>query len=429
MNDSSLIGTRIRQRRMTLGLKQVQLAQDAGISASYLNLIEHDRRPIGGITLNRLADALQIDSSILREGAQQSLLATLQQVADQDADDASNSASSDSVPDLERVEEFASRFPGWARLLASTEEKRANLERSVAMLTERLANDPQLSEALHEVISTVTSIRSAASILAETQNLEPAWQMRFHRNLNEDSARLSLGAEALVQYLEAPPETAARILSPIDEVEAFFKANDYFFPFLDDGADSAEIDHFTNVSEQLGSDEARSLARDLLYRGAQDAQSIPQTHLFPDRTRETLDPESLSRSLNQPLPRVLRRIALLPEEQVGPIGFVIMDTTGEVLFRRPVLGFLPPRNGVGCAMWPLREALAMPGRPYQTKLRFDGNRLRAFTVSEQVRPASFDNPGLRHAYMLIVPETARVGADDMTEPCLICGKTTCPAAA
>ncbi|MEM9844352.1 MAG: helix-turn-helix domain-containing protein [Pseudomonadota bacterium] len=431
MSEASLIGTRIRQRRVTMGLKQAQLAQEAGISASYLNLIEHNRRRIGGKTLIRLADALQIDPATLREGAHRTLLAALQQVADLDQAEASKRSSTDGLPELERVEEFAGRFPGWARLLAATEAKRGDLERTVTLLTERLANDPQLAEALHEVISTVTSIRSAASILAETHDLEPAWQMRFHRNLNEDSARLSLGAEALVRYLEAPPETAARILSPADEVEAFFKAHDYHLPVLEEGLDVAGIDRLTGASDLLGSDEARALAREFLYLCAEDVAAIPQARLGPGPPLAALDPEMLGRTLDEPLPRILRRVALLPEERMGPTGFVMMDTTGAILLRKPVLGLLPPRSGVGCALWPLREALAAPGRPIQSRLRHDGNGLRTYTISEQIRPAGFDSPGLRRAYMLLVPDIGRAGRaapQPMAEPCLICGQTSCPVA-
>ncbi|WP_304951541.1 helix-turn-helix domain-containing protein, partial [Sulfitobacter sp.] len=43
-----LTGSRIRERRVMAGLKQAELAQQSGISASYLNLIEHNRRRIGG---------------------------------------------------------------------------------------------------------------------------------------------------------------------------------------------------------------------------------------------------------------------------------------------------------------------------------------------------------------------------------------------
>lgn len=432
MSAPNLIGTRIRQRRVTMGLKQAQLAQEAGISASYLNLIEHNRRKIGGRTLIRLADVLQIDPGTLREGAHRSLIAALQQVAQLDEADAAIRSRSDPNPELERLDEFAGRFPGWARLLASTEAKRVDLERKVSLLTERLANDPQLSEALHEVISTITSIRSAASILAETTDLEPAWQMRFHRNLNEDSARLSMGAQTLVRYLEAPPESAAGILSPEDEIDAFFKAQDYHLPALEGGADAAQIDRLTGASAVLVSDEARALAREFLTICAEDAQAVPPASLGPGPPLAVLEPEKLSQALKQPLSRILRRLAFLPEERMGPTGFVMMDTTGAILLRKPIAGFLPPRSGVGCALWPLREALASPGRPIRARLRQDGNRLSVYAVGEQIRPAGFASPGLRRSYMLIVPDIGRSGrgmAEPIAEPCMICGKTSCPAAA
>ena len=48
MAREALAGTRIRERRIMTGLKQADLARNLGISASYLNLIEHNRRRIGG---------------------------------------------------------------------------------------------------------------------------------------------------------------------------------------------------------------------------------------------------------------------------------------------------------------------------------------------------------------------------------------------
>ncbi|MEZ8097508.1 MAG: helix-turn-helix transcriptional regulator, partial [Amylibacter sp.] len=46
----ALLGTRIRENRKALRLSQKDLAHAAGISASYLNLIEHNRRRIAGKT-------------------------------------------------------------------------------------------------------------------------------------------------------------------------------------------------------------------------------------------------------------------------------------------------------------------------------------------------------------------------------------------
>ena len=52
----SLIGPRIRDRRRQLGITQAGLAARVDISASYLNLIEGNKRNIGGALLRRIAD-------------------------------------------------------------------------------------------------------------------------------------------------------------------------------------------------------------------------------------------------------------------------------------------------------------------------------------------------------------------------------------
>ena len=61
MSGSDLIGSRIREKRIQLRIRQSKLAQTVGISPSYLNLIEHNRRRIGGKLLSDLADTLMID--------------------------------------------------------------------------------------------------------------------------------------------------------------------------------------------------------------------------------------------------------------------------------------------------------------------------------------------------------------------------------
>ena len=60
MERSAFAGSRIRERRVALGLRQAEVALRAGISGSYLNLIEHNRRRIGGKVLLNIAAALEI---------------------------------------------------------------------------------------------------------------------------------------------------------------------------------------------------------------------------------------------------------------------------------------------------------------------------------------------------------------------------------
>ena len=228
MSARTMIGSRIRERRILKGMRQVELAQLADISPSYLNLIEHNRRKIGGKTLLKLAELLEVETAFLSEGAEVELIARLRDAA---------AEQENAGAELDRTEEFAGRFPGWARLIADLSQNRGDLEQVVEALTDRMAHDPQLSASLYEVLSTVTAIHSASTILVETKELEPEWRMRFHRNINEDSQRLTDGAESLVRYLEGAPDIEAGIRSPQYELHMFLETNNYHFPQLGKGAE------------------------------------------------------------------------------------------------------------------------------------------------------------------------------------------------
>src|SRR6056297_3406811 len=119
MHKSAMVGTRIREKRMSLGIRQTELAKAAEISPSYLNLIEHNRRRIGGRTLLRLAEALDVEPTLLSEGAEATLLSALQEAA---------GSQEEREAEVDRAQEFAGRFPGWAQLVAAQHQKVETLE-------------------------------------------------------------------------------------------------------------------------------------------------------------------------------------------------------------------------------------------------------------------------------------------------------------
>ncbi|NIZ14545.1 helix-turn-helix domain-containing protein, partial [Phaeobacter sp. HF9A] len=226
MPTDSLTGSRIRERRMVLGLRQADLAREVGISASYLNLIEHNRRRIGGKLLVALAQVLGVEASTLTDGVEATLIAALREAA---AD------SRHPLAELDRVDEFAGRFPGWAEVLSDTHGRVGALERTVRGLSDRLTHDPHLAASLHEVLSTAAAIRSTAAILAEPGELEAEWRDRFHRNLDQDAQRLADSSRALVRFLDDSEASSNRKGTPQEELEAFFAARGYHFPDLEAG--------------------------------------------------------------------------------------------------------------------------------------------------------------------------------------------------
>jgi transcriptional regulator with XRE-family HTH domain len=63
-------GARVRALRLRAGLTQAALARQLGVSASYLNLIERDRRPLPAELLLRLAQALDVDLRAFAAGGE-----------------------------------------------------------------------------------------------------------------------------------------------------------------------------------------------------------------------------------------------------------------------------------------------------------------------------------------------------------------------
>ena len=61
----STLGPKVRAIRRSRGITQAELARRLGISASYLNLIQHNRRSFTADLLVRLAECLPIDIKTL----------------------------------------------------------------------------------------------------------------------------------------------------------------------------------------------------------------------------------------------------------------------------------------------------------------------------------------------------------------------------
>lgn len=421
MARDTLTGSRIRERRLILGLRQAELAREAGISASYLNLIEHNRRRIGGKLLVDIAGVLGVEPSMLSEGAEAALISTLREAA---AD------SGVPVAELDRVDEFAGRFPGWAEVLASGHRRIATLERTVETLSDRLTHDPNLAASVHEVLSTAAAIRSTASILAETGELEPEWRDRFHKNLNEDSLRLSESSRALVSFLDEGDTGEDRRGMPQEEAEAFLQASGFHFPALEDG--TAAPQDLVREAPELVSEAARSLARAALEQYQADARSMPLHAIAREIRSGGLDPVALAQRFGCDLPAVLRRLAALPEGVLGrEAGLVICDASGTLLFRKPVTGFAMPRFGASCPLWPLYTALVRPHVPVRRNVVQQGRNAAAFdcmAVAWPLQMPDFGADPLYRAVMLILP-----GGQEAQNPqpvgasCRICPRQGCPA--
>jgi transcriptional regulator with XRE-family HTH domain len=417
MPRSALTGSRIRDRRVAAGLRQADLARAAGISASYLNLIEHNRRRIGGKLVADLARALGCEVSHLTEGAEAMLLAALREAVEA-------SGPTGAAAETDRVEEFAGRFPGWARLLAERHRRVEALTAEVAALSDRLAHDPHLSAALHELLTAVTAIRSASSILSGTADLDPAWSARFLGIVAVEGERLARGAEALARSLGEGAGGEALAATPQEEVEAFLAAHGWHLPALEaPGADEATVEALV-AEGRIASGAGRALAREALMRYLADARRLPLSVVAPAADEP---PGDLSARLGAPLDAVLRRLATLPGREAG---LVIADAAGALVFRRPLQGFPLPRHGAACPLWPLFAALTRPALPVGAVVEMPGpapRRVRAEAIAVPLGPPSFSGEPVFQATMLLTPAPGAASARPVGPTCRICPRDPCRA--
>ncbi|MFT6605923.1 MAG: hypothetical protein ACJA2X_001099 [Halocynthiibacter sp.] len=427
------------------------MARDVGISPAYLNLIEHNKRRIGGKLLIDLARALGVDPSLLIEGAEAALLEGLRDAAaslggqglgrqDLGRQGLSGQGASGPqnaplalIPEVDRIDDLAARFPGWSALIAAQHGRIAALERTVEALTDRLTHDPFLSASLHEVLSSVTAIRSTAGILANGEAVDPEWQARFHRNIYEDSRRLAESSQALVAYLDAEPEAQEGLSAPQDEVEAWLKDAGYHMPALE-GADKGKVgETMIAAATQLRSAPARQLARGWLTRYSRDAARMPLAQMQAAVQELGPDPALLAARFDVSLAAAMRRLGALPvpEGEATRYGVVICDGSGTLTFRQPIEGFALPRFGAACPLWPLYRALANPGTPVRTQVAQSGPNARQYIIHAicQTRgEPSFDAPPILEATMLITPaQKLSQEALGIGSSCRICAREACAA--
>lgn len=407
---SALTGSRLRERRQALGLRQADLAAEVGISASYLNLIEHNRRRIAEDLLTRLAAALDVSLDSLQESHAEGRLDALRAAA---------AAVPGAGAEVDRLDELVGRFPGWAATLGELHDRSRALGRVVEVLSDRMAHDPHLSASLHEVLSAVSSVRTTAAILADTDDIDPAWRQRFHQNLHADSERLALGAEALVAYLDAAgPGQEHSIASPQEEVEAWAEACDWRLGTMQDLAQSTH----------LASGAGRSLALALQTQLAADLAAMPDPAFAEALARLGPDPLALAGAFGVPVLAAFRRIALRPG---SGMGLLLCDGSGTLTLRKTAAGFSPPRFGAACPLWPLFTALTRPETPVEAVIALpgpQGARFRARAFCQTRFPGGFRGPELREAAMLLQSEPA--GAEvalEVGSTCRICPRADCPA--
>ena len=437
----SLSGTRIREQRRQAKLTQKALAEQAGISASYLNLIEHNRRAVAGKVLLSIARVLGVPASSLSDGVDSAKISDLHEAA------AHHPAIGAEVVG---IEELAGRFPGWAQMIAALYQQTRDQEAMITALSDRLTHDPFLAESLHGMLSNITAIRSTSNILKNIEDIEPEKQARFHTIIHEESRRLTDAAQSLVQYFDKKADPVAGIATPQEELDSFLARHKHAFPQLDSlgeaPATSVETAYIINriMAEDSGvsAPETNRLVTGFLQSYAQDAQVIPQSEFTKVARRVHYNPSEIAQTFGTDLHTAFRRLAFQDPAQTAapPMGLIIANAAGRALTRRPIADFVFPRHGNACPLWPLFQAFATPQIPVAALLELPGkHKFIGLAIAEAGSTPAFGRPPHLNAAMLIIHYEQRAlladwlpdmgAAQPIGITCRICPRSQCAARA
>jgi predicted transcriptional regulator/DNA-binding XRE family transcriptional regulator len=260
------IGQKIRELRKALGRTQAALAAEIGISTSYLNLIEANKRQVGGRLLQRIAAALEVELDQLDGAAEHRLAELLREVA-------AEPLLRDQELAGESVVDLVGRYPDWARALITLYRAYQDQTQIVNALSDRLNHDPFLGEAVHGMLNHVTAIRSSAEILESVDDLEAGQRLRFDRIIHAESGRLAEVATRLAGYFDKAA-TRTRSITPSEEIDDLLWERDNHFPTLEAAAENLLRRRFAGEVP----DEA-ALAADLCRRHGIELETVGQDEL------------------------------------------------------------------------------------------------------------------------------------------------------
>lgn len=236
MAKNPIMGNKLRSLRKDRGITQIELATKLGISASYLNLIEHNQRNLTVSLLLKISEVLNISLQAFSQQKEGQKIAELTEILKD--------------PIYETLEfndanmgELVAGSPALCDALTKTYGAYRNFMEDYQVLNERLAQDPLLSSNIHRLRTLLTSIVSFSEILHDNADLPPGDRQNFQKIVLDESENLSTTVNAMLDIVSGEELIgSASEASPQEAVTDFIQAHNNYFPELEDAADELRRD-------------------------------------------------------------------------------------------------------------------------------------------------------------------------------------------
>ncbi len=355
----TLIGRTVRRLRLERNLSQQALATRLGISASYLNLIEHDQRAVTASLLIKLAETLRVELPELSGTEERQLEVSLREAL------ADPLLGVDAVPEAE-IGAIAGNGPNASRaILALYRAWRVAREDSggIALPSGRriLLPNEEARDLFHEHGNYFPGLEAAAEAITASLATSPAET----NHAIAERLRQTHGLTVSVQPLEGAHrrfDPQARTLTLSESIPRESRGFQMAFQLaLLEARDAVEA---VVQGAAPTSPEAGALMRVGLLNYVAGALLMPYEAIHGVARELRHDMEAVAARFGVSFEQACHRLSSLqrPGARGVPFFFLRVDPAGNVSKRFSAAGFPFARFGGSCARWVVHTALATPGR-------------------------------------------------------------------
>ena len=361
------IGPKIKSFRRQLGLQANKLAEQLGISASYLNLIESGKRKIDGDLLLKVCEELKIELSDLTNKSDLNLVNDISELLDDQL-----------FEDLDivgpEVKDLVNTNPKIARALIKLGDNFKQKDHEIINKVENLSGkiiDSRKTAFPGEVIS---------DFLQEKKNYFPKLE-EFANNVFEKVQKNNRTRYvALCEFLKTEYSITVKDVIP-DEGKPFSKIfnknkkelllsdyNSLETKKLHAAAQIAQEGAMKEINDYLSefkfpTEESKRLTQIALLNYCGAAILMPYKLFHSECKKLKYDLELLQNTFATSFEQVAHRVTSLQDPKLPgiPFHFLRVDVAGNISKRFSLSGIEIPRYGGACPRWNVYSAFSRPG--------------------------------------------------------------------
>ena len=437
-------GPRIKRFRRDSGLTQAVMASDLGISPSYLNLIEHNQRPLSAVILLKLATQYGLDIASFDTVEEEQLVTDLEDVFGDPLLDNSGLGAADRRQLAAEQPEWAAAFVRLHRAYRSGHENLNALatDKTTAAGMAQLFDEPL--EQVRDFFAANHNYFHALDSWAETEaralDLKPG-----NRRTNLVQA---VGKAHGYRVVERPARTLrprSSLWDPHNKrlvvalgIRSASKA--YRVAQLYCRLSARElIDQVIDQDPGLALPRAREIARDGLVNYTAAALIFPYAEFFALCQSAQWDIDDIADELGISFEQAAHRISTMRRPGAsGPAFFFLkVDPAGNVVKRLTSGGFGFPRHGSLCPAWSLFRAQRHSGETLANMIKTPSGQ-RYLSIAHHGSGEGSHGTVVVGCEARFVKQTAyaaKVGfdSDTLDEPigptCRLCSREACPSRA